>query len=449
MNTVISSDQQVLKEKIQQAILQQGKLEQDLVAIENEIGNTLEQGASYKKLRDIADQLEQLHESGAGELFWGDKFANENEFLDHVNGLRNKTKHFDESLEHLNDKKLEKEKQVNNATRHVAYLQNDLQYQMEQEQDRENDFVVHREIEPLKFRPVIMPWSSKREDERRFKQYFLLAVLYSILAALVIPGIHLPIPEKQEVVEVPERLTKFIKREKKKEEPKPETKPRPQQKQETKVASKSKPTKEEVKKARQKASTSGLLAFKNTFADLMDDASEAKLGANAKLSKQGSKAKTSSRSIITDQAKSGSGGINTASLSREAGDAGGKIGAVKFSRVTSEIGTAIDDRPLAEVIGQSRTDEEIQIVFDRYKAALYRIYNRELRKNPTLQGKMVLRITILPDGTVSACKVESTDLDSAILSTKIVNRVKRFNFGAKENVSKITILYPIDFLPAS
>ena len=88
-------------------------------------------------------------------------------------------------------------------------------------------------------------------------------------------------------------------------------------------------------------------------------------------------------------------------------------------------------------------------MFDRYKAALYRIYNRELRKNPTLQGKMVLRITIEPDGKVSACSVDSSDMDSPSLDKKIAARVKKFNFGAKEGVPTITILYPIDFLPAT
>jgi hypothetical protein len=32
---------------------------------------------------------------------------------------------------------------------------------------------------------------------------------------------------------------------------------------------------------------------------------------------------------------------------------------------------------------------------------------------------------------------------------KIVARVKKFNFGAKEGVPPVTILYPIDFLPSS
>ena len=44
------------------------------------------------------------------------------------------------------------------------------------------------------------------------------------------------------------------------------------------------------------------------------------------------------------------------------------------------VGTPGGDRPVAgDVAIPGRTDEEIQIVFDRYKAALYRLYNKELR----------------------------------------------------------------------
>ena len=38
-------------------------------------------------------------------------------------------------------------------------------------------------------------------------------------------------------------------------------------------------------------------------------------------------------------------------------------------------------------------------MFDRYKAALYRLYNRELRRDPTLRGQIVRRLTIEPDGS--------------------------------------------------
>jgi hypothetical protein len=95
-----------------------------------------------------------------------------------------------------------------------------------------------------------------------------------------------------------------------------------------------------------------------------------------------------------------------------------------------------------------RTDEEIQIVFDRHKAGLYRLYNRELRSDPTLKGQMVLRLRIEPDGRVSLCELQSTDMNAPQLSAQVVERVKTFDFGAKEGVATLTILYPIDFLPA-
>ena len=72
-----------------------------------------------------------------------------------------------------------------------------------------------------------------------------------------------------------------------------------------------------------------------------------------------------------------------------------------------------------------------------------------MRKNPTLRGKMLMLITIEPGGEVSACTVLSTDLASPELVVQIVDRVKKFNFGPKENVSTAIFKYPIDFLPAA
>jgi len=108
-----------------------------------------------------------------------------------------------------------------------------------------------------------------------------------------------------------------------------------------------------------------------------------------------------------------------------------------------------DARPLSGGAGPARTDEEIQIVFDRHKSALYRLYNRELRRDPTLKGQIVLKIQIEPDGSVSLCEVESTDMNAPTLAQQVVSRVGKFDFGAKDGVPPVLIVYPIDFLPAS
>jgi hypothetical protein len=87
-------------------------------------------------------------------------------------------------------------------------------------------------------------------------------------------------------------------------------------------------------------------------------------------------------------------------------------------------------------------------VFDRYKAQLYRLYNRELRNNPALRGQMVLKLTIEPNGSVSFLELQSTDMNAPNLAAQVLERVRTFDFGAKD-VAPITIVYPIDFLPAA
>ena len=58
-------------------------------------------------------------------------------------------------------------------------------------------------------------------------------------------------------------------------------------------------------------------------------------------------------------------------------------------------------------------------------------------------------MTIESDGSVSLCEVKSTDMKSPTLSAQVVERVKTFDFGAKDGVPPVTIIYPIDFLPAA
>jgi len=158
------------------------------------------------------------------------------------------------------------------------------------------------------------------------------------------------------------------------------------------------------------------------------------------------------RAMVTSNAPGSSGGINLADISRDIGGGGQGIDGVHVSRVSSSIGTGgsgTSNRPRSGGVFAGRTDEEIQIVFDRYKSSLYRLYNRELRKNPTLRGQIILKLTIEPDGTVSFCVTQWSDMNAPVLAEQVVERVIGFDFGAKEDIVAVTIIYPIDFLPAA
>jgi hypothetical protein len=304
-----------------------------------------------------------------------------------------------------------------------------------------------------------------------------MALSICLVLGSLIHLIKVPIPDRSvAVTEIPERLVKLVKKELPK--PPPVRKPEPKQVQEEPQKAKKEPEpKPEQRKpeeppkgggpeekptklaARKKAEAAGVLAFKDAFKDLMNETPVAKLGTEARLSNESPRVKgqaVARRSLVAMQAKDGSsGGIGNAGVSRNVGNGNaGRLGdgigsGVGFVRVESAISDLKESsRPTSDGLAAGRTDEEIQIVFDRYKAALYRIYNKELRKDPTLRGRILMRISIETSGMVSLCKVESTDLASPELVAKIVERIKRFNFGPKDGVPRVTILYPIDFLPA-
>ncbi len=225
--------------------------------------------------------------------------------------------------------------------------------------------------------------------------------------------------------------------------------------------------------AKPKVGNVGILALKDKFASLAQNTVVVPLGADARHVAADEVGRPSARSLLTSNTPGSSGGINVASLSRSVGGGGGGggggnggggvggrgaggsggsgIGGVGVGRAVSPIAPiTAADRPKARGgPGPARTDEEIQIVFDRYKASFYRLYNRELRNNPALKGQMVLRLTIEPDGSVSMCVLQSTDMVAPDLATQVVSRVRTINFGAKDGVPAVTIMYPIDFLPAA
>lgn len=97
--------------------------------------------------------------------------------------------------------------------------------------------------------------------------------------------------------------------------------------------------------------------------------------------------------------------------------------------------------------GNFRTDEDIAYVMDRNKGKLYSVYRQARRKNPGLKGRIVFDITILPSGKVSGVVIRSSELNNSKLESRLLARVKRFDFGEREG-EPITVTYPVEFLPS-
>ena len=485
-----------LNTQIEQVRQKREALEGELRVVEAELETFSAERQRFDALKDVCNALGKLEELKADKLFW-EAIPEVKDASGHMEVVRNQIARFEQEISGILEKEGSLKGRINQYQDELGILYEEVSDAYDREERRKEEFVIEREISPVPDHVAIMPWTNEAESEGRFRKAVLSAIFICFVFGIIIPMIKVPIRERLvTAVEIPKRLVELVRKEQIARAPKPiqkesqeetklakkETKPEKKKTADKPVSATEQPKKTEpgggggnTEMARKKAEGVGVLAFKDAFKDLMKETPAPRVGAEARLSKESQLVAgraVSQRSLVSIQAQDGSsGGIGNAGVSRNIGNgnidrlggigigmgggSGGGFGSGTGNgtgpgsgRVTSTIANLEESsRPLSDGVGAGRTDEEIQIVFDRYKASLYRIYNRELRKDPTLRGKILLRLSIETSGEVSMCKVESTDLASPELVAQIVERVKRFNFGLKEGVPKITILYPIDFLP--
>ena len=297
------------------------------------------------------------------------------------------------------------------------------------------------------YKEPVLPW-TKTENDVRFNKVLKRSLLFFLFLMIVIPFLPLPEIEEKELKQVAPRLAKLLieKKKQKVAAPKPAAKKKAATKKKAKKKKSKKKTKKAAvkKKARKKASSSGLMALTDDLADLRDSFNVSSVR-STNLSKSGkTKSKRAASNILTSKAGRGSGGINTGSLNNQTG--GGSLSGRNISGVSSNIGSGTGTRRTAG--GKAgRSQEEIERIFQRNKGGIFALYNRALRKDPSLQGKIVLQLTILPSGKVTKCKILSTELKASKFERKLRLKVKSFRFE-KKDVATVTITYPIDFLPS-
>jgi outer membrane biosynthesis protein TonB len=458
--------ERALRDEIAKSGAELDKLEAELDGVEGRIRALGDEGPKYEALTRVLQSFESLEEAGAAELFWGDDSAG-GQRLTHA---REQIDAFEANMASLQAERESLAERVGKQNLVLEHLDYSLADAIAEEESRRAEWLVEREQDEASFaRSTVMPWSRGYEEDRRFRNSIAASALLALVLGMAIPFIDLPLPERAKLTKLPDRVAKLVELNRPKPvevaeviEPEP-IEPEPEEPQEELVADEPVPELSETpapqvaeaqpETRKESVKSKGILAFRESFADRASQRTRNELGSRASFNNAGAEAVgRPTRAMVTTNAAGSSGGINLASISRDVGGggAGDGIGGVAVTQVSSSIGgNGTSDRPLAGGPSAGRTDEEIQIVFDRYKAALYRLYNRELRKDPTLRGQLVLRLTIEPDGSVSFCELQSSDMDAPTLASQIVDRVKGFDFGAKEDILAVTIVYPIDFLPAA
>ena len=290
-----------------------------------------------------------------------------------------------------------------------------------------------------------LAWDGDPESSRRFRRILRILLVIVAIFGILFPLLPTPQPTAVET-EIPPQLARImIEKLKPATPPKPIVKPRPT----TRPVAKEpvRPAPERADLAREHAQRS-IDKFKDQLAALRQQMSDMPVETRNLTGKVRAESHAE-RSLITAQAGEASAGITSAPMSRGFGGGAGSLHGPDAAKVTSSIMQSSLDRSPSTGRGGSagRSAEEIAMVFDRNKGAIYALYERALRVNPMLQGKLVLEFTIAPSGVVTRCRVVSSDLHDPALERAIVARVMLFRFKP-EKVDPTTTNKPIDFFPA-
>jgi len=289
-----------------------------------------------------------------------------------------------------------------------------------------------------------LAWDGDPESSRRFRRILRTLLVIVAILGVLFPMLPTPAPTAVET-EIPPQLARImIEKLKPPAPPKPIAKPKVTPKPATKEAVK--PERADV--ARERAERS-IDKFKDQLAELRQQMSDTPVETRNLTGAVGAQSHAE-RSLITARAGEGSAGITSAPMSRGFGGGAGSLHGPDAARVTSSImQSGLNARaPSAGRAGAGgRSEEEIAMIFDRNKGAIYALYERALRMNPMLQGKLVLEFTIAPDGAVTRCRIVSSELHDPALEREIVARVMLFRFQP-EKVGPTTATKPIDFFPA-
>ncbi len=316
-----------------------------------------------------------------------------------------------------------------------------------------------------------LPWNQEAGERRRLFAVASLVVPVFLVVAAYITWIELPERDRQEQETLPPQLAKLIVEkqeapppELKTQEPKPESEPEkaepeeepvaepepqvqpPAPEPEPQVAEKPEPTPQDVEKAREKARNTGILAMGDELSKLSALGKSVKLDTPDTVTAEPIAGKTGD--TLARKANTGrSSGVDESGLTRETREVAlAERQQAQVEQAEQVAARARAEEQQQETASSKRSREELRRTMDANKSAIYSIYNRELRRKPSLQGSVTPELVIEESGTVSSCSVVESTLNEPALEKKICNRLRLVDFGARPGVDRTTIRYPIELL---
>lgn len=317
------------------------------------------------------------------------------------------------------------------------------------------DPFFYSKSEPLAL-DLKLPWYEDAEQETRLKRALRRALLLALLFFIIVqflPVFELEFENDEEIVKTVVMLEP--KKEPKKEEPKPVPVPKPKvvkekPKPKAQKIAKTKTPKKAVPKAPKKSVVveQGLNDLSSQLSALTGSLDLSKMRTkNVTDSKLGSAAKSRVEALGRDSVTRRSGGIEISDDNMKTNTT------VLAAHQSTEVagldlgsgGALGDSDAYGAVQAGGRDMENIRRTLESAKSRIYSVYQRALAENPQLAGRFIFEFTIQPSGNITNLKLVSSELGDSVLNTRILDQIRRVNFGSDDSVAT-PVEYKFDFI---
>lgn len=142
---------------------------------------------------------------------------------------------------------------------------------------------------------------------------------------------------------------------------------------------------------------------------------------------------------------SAAGTTDIGGLDSAVGSSSGKVDLVAKKRVEPQIKFAAEDM---ETEGSSVDKESISKAIRQRIKSVQTCYEKELKRNPSLKGKIAVRFVITTTGRVSEATIDSNTMGDDAVAQCLINTIKRWTFNVKPEEDS-PVVFPFVFQPGS
>lgn len=93
----------------------------------------------------------------------------------------------------------------------------------------------------------------------------------------------------------------------------------------------------------------------------------------------------------------------------------------------------------------SRSQAAINRVVIRQQSRLKKVYESMLKRDPALAGKLMVKFTIMPDGTVANVSIVNSTTNNATFDRRILSYIKRWKFLPIPGGGPVEVIFPFVF----